>query len=245
MSQDNEIITKLKQLIADYQPSKQAIDTLNQSNLTIFAGITGAGKNTVMDELLKTGKYHDVVTSTTRQPRLNNGVMEVDEIDYYFLSFQQALEKLQNQEYIEASIVHENVYGVLSEEISRAVESGKKIITDVDVRGVDIFKSLSENVLAIFIIPPSFEVWYERTIARYKTKEEYEEQWPVRHASAVKELKMALSRPYYRFVINGLLSDTMNSVRKVMASRDSMHAKDEEMRAVAEKLLERFQSQSI
>ena len=227
----------IKQLIQNYHPSQDTVDTLRRQRLVIFAGTAGAGKNSVMNGMMKSGKYHDIVTSTTRQPRENNGVMERDGTDYHFLAQEQAAEKLRNGEYIEVALVHEYIYGVLASEIRKAEEAGKQPIIDVDVQGVHTFKSLSDNVIAIFVVPPSYEVWMERIKRRYDTEEDFNEAWPARRASAIKELEDALSQPYYHFLINEDLDQAVHSAEGIAQHDDKFSQIDKSYRVWVERIL--------
>ncbi len=227
----------IKQLIQNYHPSQSAIDTLRRQKLVIFAGTAGAGKNAIMNGLLESGKYHDVITSTTREPRENNGVWEQDGVDYIFLKTEQALEKLQAGEYIEVAPVHEKINGVLVSELEKAENAGKQPIIDVDVQGVHTFKSLSDNVIAIFVVPPSFEVWMQRIKHRYETEADFNEAWPARRASAIKELEDALSRPYYHFLVNEDLGQAVHSAEGIISHEDRQTQIDKSYRVWVENIL--------
>lgn len=226
-----------KDLIRNYKPSQETIDALRRQRLVIFAGTAGAGKNSIINGMLRTGKYHDIVTSTTRKPRENNGTWEQDGVDYHFLTTEQAKEKLERGEYIEVAQVHEYVYGVLASEITRAENAGKMPIIDVDVQGVHTFKSLSDNVIAVFVVPPSYRVWMERIKKRYETEEEFQQAWPARRASAIKELEDALSKPYWHFLINEDLEQAIRSAEGIAAHDDKFSQIDKSYRVWVEKIL--------
>lgn len=234
----------IQTLLANYHPSQHAVEILNQQQLIIFAGVTGSGKNTIMNELLKTGKYHDIVTSTTRAPRENNGVMEQDGIDYHFLTTEQAVAKLQAGEYVEVAAVHERINGVLVSELERAYEAGKTPIIDVDVQGVRTFKSLSQNVVAIFVVPPSYDEWIARMRRRYDTEEEFQAAWPVRRESAIVELETALSESYYHFIVNEDLAQAVHSAEKIIQKGDVSSQVDKSYRIWVQNILDDLKSRS-
>ncbi|QQS18829.1 hypothetical protein IPL68_02070 [Candidatus Saccharibacteria bacterium] len=220
----------------------KTVDTLRRQKLVIFAGTAGAGKNAIISGLLQTGRYHDIVTSTTREPRDNNGVMERNGIDYHFLTTQQAVEKLRAGEYIEAALVHECIYGVLASEIERAAEANKMPIVDVDVQGVHTFKSLSDNVIAVFVVPPSFDEWMRRIKHRYDSEEDFQAAWPVRRASAIKELEDALSKPYYHFIVNEDLDQAVHSAEGIAQHDDKFSQIDKSYRVWVERILHDLKS---
>jgi guanylate kinase len=234
----------IKQLLSNYKPSQQAIETLRKQRLVIFAGVTGSGKNTIMNELLKTGKYHDIVTSTTRLPRENNGVMEQDGVDYYFLTPERAVEKLKAGEYIEVAEVHERINGLLASELQRAKDAGKIPIIDVDVQGVKTYTSLSDNIVTIFVVPPSYDEWLTRMKCRYDTEDDFLAAWPVRRQSAIMELEDALREPYYHFIVNEDLGQAVHSAEKIMEKGEIHSQIDKSYRVWVESILDELKKHS-
>lgn len=232
----------LEPLVNNYQPSDEAIREFQKPTIILIAGIAGAGKNTVMSELLKTGEYYDLVTTVTREPRHNDGVLEQDGIDYHFITHDQAVEKLQSREYVEASFVHGRIYGLTLTEIKRANATGKNVIADITVEGVMKYKQLSDNILPIFLLPPNYHEWQRRIRQRYSSEEAFLAEWPRRRESAIAELEEALKVPYYHFVVNDNLSDAIISCQKIIDSHDTFYRKDDELRLVAREILELLKS---
>lgn len=234
----------IRDLIQHYHPSQQAIDTLHRQRLVIFAGVAGAGKNSIMNGLLASGRYYDIVTSTTRQPRENDGVMERDGVDYIFLTTEEATAKLRAGEYIEVAPVHEKVNGVLVSELEKAEKAGRQPIIDVDVQGVHTFKSLSDRVIAIFVVPPSYDVWMERIRRRYEDDTQFNVAWPARRRSAIRELEDALERPYYHFLVNEDLGQAIRSAEGIIAHKDARNQIDKSYRVWVERILHDLKAQT-
>ena len=61
------IMNPLKNQIDQYQISEKSLDILNSTSVVMMVSITGGGKNTIIEELLKTNKFHYVVSHTTRR----------------------------------------------------------------------------------------------------------------------------------------------------------------------------------
>lgn len=106
-----------------------------------------------------------------------------------------------------------------------------------------ILLSLSDNVIAIFVVPPSYEVWMERIKRRYDTEADFNEAWPVRRASAIKELEDALSQPYYHFLINEDLDQAVHSAEGI-AQHDDTSQIDKSYRVWVERILHDLKSHS-
>jgi guanylate kinase len=228
----------IEQRIQDYKPNQAGAELLSTTEVVLLVGITGAGKDTVLHEMLKSGTFHNLITTVTRPPRYNNGVLEQDGIDYHFISDEQAVKLLEAGEYVEASLVHGRVYGVTAAEIRRAHDDGKAAIADVDVQGVAKYKKVSDSVTAIFLVPPDYSEWRRRVRHRYASDEEFLADWPNRRQSAVVELERALSTPYYHFVINDELAETVHACMQIAHRRDEFVRKDDEVRLRTRDLLD-------
>jgi guanylate kinase len=235
-------MNEIDQLLATYEPSDRAAELVQATKITLLVGISGAGKDTIKKELLKKADFRDIVSHTTRPPRVNNGVMEVPEVDYHFIDATSALQMIENKDFIEAKFVHGTVYGTSTEELQKAYDEKKIAITDVDVQGVSEYKELAQSVVAIFVIPPSYSIWRERLAQRYESVEAFEAEWTKRRNSAVSELSHALELPYYHFIINDELDRAVMVAEEIAHRPDVFYRKDDEARLRARDLLTAIQT---
>jgi guanylate kinase len=233
---------KLQEAIKNYHPSPETIELVRRVPLLLFVGISGAGKDTIKHRLLNTGNYYNYISHTTRAPRENKGKLEVDGEDYFFITREKALEMLQGGEFIEAKNYSGNIYGTSRDGLRHADATGKIAINDIEVQGVDEYKSISNNVIAIFLLPPSYEEWKHRLMSRYAESDLTGSNMNLRIETAAKELRHALSKNYYHFVINDDLDVAVDACDQIAHSRDSFHSKDEDTRKVAEGLLAEIES---
>lgn len=234
----------LKQIIDTYTPTVETIELVQNSKITLLVGISGAGKDSVKRQLLKKTDYRDIVSHTTRQPRVNNGVMEQDGSDYHFVTEEIARRMIDERAFIEAKFVHTTVYGTSAKEVQYAHDEHKIAITDIDVQGVDEYKQLSQDVVAIFILPPSYDVWRQRLQQRYESIEAFDTEWPKRRASAIDELEQALAVPYYHFIINDDLDRSVRVADEIAHQGDLFLRKDDEARLVARDILEEIRTRN-
>jgi guanylate kinase len=98
------------------------------------------------------------ITCTTRSPREG----EVDGRDYYFLSAEAFLKRVQAGHFLEHATVHGNSYGTLKSEVLGKLRDGADVLLNVDVQGEEIIRSqaerdpaLAEALVTIFLTPPS------------------------------------------------------------------------------------------
>jgi len=232
----------LEQMTIGYEPTLETTELVQNSKITLLVGISGAGKDTIKHKLLEKDGYRDIVSHTTREPRRNNGVMETDGNDYHFISIETARTMLAQRAFIEAKFVHQTLYGTSSNEVLLAHNAGKIAVTDIDVQGVDEYKELSRDIVAIFILPPSYSIWRERLRKRYETIEEFENEWPKRRESAIMELEKALAVPYYHFIINDDLDRSVRIVDEIAHQGDLFNRKDDEARLVARDILDEIRT---
>lgn len=208
------------ELIQNYKPTQEIIDLVDATPLVIFCGITGAGKDAVQDGLHKLRQLQPLVTSTTRPPRDEDGVMEQDGVEYYFLSEEQALENLKNHAYFEVANVHGKTNGVLAREIERINATGETAIFDIDYQGVDYFQRYAPSTKAIFLIPPSFDIWMERLKSRYDTEGDFQAAWPKRRESAIRELQWAVNNSRIVILVNDDLDEVVHQSLDVIDEKN-------------------------
>lgn len=226
----------LQDKISAYTAPQKARDIIESANIALLVGISGAGKDTIKRELLREDMFREIVSHTTRAPRQNEGVLEKDGVDYHFIDETAAEQMVDNGEFVEAKYVHGTVYGTSVAEVVRASKAGTAI-TDIDVQGVAEYKAVSDKVVAIFVIPPSYEEWISRLKRRYATNEEFLREWPKRRESAITELRRALELPYYHCVINDDLDRAVAAATDIALRPDTFTRKDDEARLVARDLL--------
>ena len=226
----------LQDKISAYTAPQKARDIIESANIALLVGISGAGKDTIKRELLREDTFQEIVSHTTRAPRQNEGVLEKDGVDYHFIDEMTAEQMVDNGEFVEAKYVHGTVYGTSVAEVVHASKVGTAI-TDVDVQGVAEYKAVSDKVVAIFVIPPSYEEWISRLKRRYATNEEFLREWPKRRESAITELRRALELPYYHCVINDDLDRAVAAATDIALRPDTFTRKDDEARLVARDLL--------
>ena len=160
---------------------------MQEGKLIIFSAPSGAGKTTIVKQLLsKIPQLAFSISATTRPKRGD----EVDGRDYYFISKEEFLHKIAKKDFVEFEEVYTGTfYGTLRSEIERIWSRGKHVIFDIDVEGgLHLKKKYGSRALAVFVQPPSLEVLMERLTDRgTDSKEKLAE----RFIKAEKELKYA------------------------------------------------------
>ena len=137
---------------------------MSNSKFIVIAAPSGSGKTTIVSKLLKEKNLNlsFSVSATSRAPRNN----EVDGLNYFFLSKDEFIKRIENKEFIEWEEVYENTYyGTLISELENS--SKKNLIFDIDVvGGLNIKKKFPKQTITIFIKPPSINELETRLINR-------------------------------------------------------------------------------
>lgn len=211
-----ELDDKLRQKVAAYKPTPKDLKPIRRAPLLLLVGITGAGKDAILQQLLATypNDYRYILSHITRPPRENNGVPERDGVEYYFIDFTEADRMLDGGEYIEANIVHhEHIYGTSIQEVKSIYDEGKIALTDVTIDGADDYVRLGLNAKPVFLLPPSYDIWKKRLFKREGRMEPT--YYKHRLQSALREISHALKAPHFYIVINDHLSTTAELVNSI------------------------------
>lgn len=221
-----------------YEPHPDAAEIVRTTPIVLLAGITAAGKDTIMQKLLELGFYHEIITHTTRSMRSNHGIMEVEGDNYHFIDKATMQAMIADQQLIEFNQFSDNYYGTSVDEFRQAKLSGKIALGDIDVNGIASFRAIAhDNVIAIFVVPPDYATWRQRLEKRYASSEELQRELPKRAATAIDELEHALSVSYYHFIINDNLDRAVRVVDEIAHRGDAFNRHDDEARLKARDLL--------
>lgn len=120
----------------------------------IVSAPSGAGKTSIVKRLMSAGLGLEFsISATSRAPRPG----ETDGKDYYFLSTEDFLHRIDNDELLEwQEVYREQYYGTLKSEVQRIWDNRHHVLFDVDVQGgLNLKKLYPEISQSLFIMPPS------------------------------------------------------------------------------------------
>ena len=182
---------------------------LNSSKLIIFAAPSGAGKSSLIKKIIEISeeKLELSVSATTRAPRKG----EIHGKDYFFISDNEFNELKDKDAFIECANVHGNQYGTLKSFVHEKMEEGISVILYIDVQGFAQIRETIEDMVSIFIIPPSLDELKNRLILRGLDTNEAIEK---RLLNAVEELKHAESFDY--IVLNDNFDNAIDQLSSII-----------------------------
>lgn len=229
-----EYLEEFRRVLADYKLSNESQQILKKVQLVLLASPTSVGRNTILREFVKTNDYRYLVSDTTRKPRINDGLMERNGVEYWFRDEEEVLEDIKAGNFLEAAIIHnQQVSGISMSELRKALERGKIAITDIEIVGVDNIVKAKPDTICIFVLPPDFDEWQRRIRGRGEMpKDEFRR----RLESAMKEYKAALTHDYYIFVVNDKLEDAVAQIDRIVKTGKVDEVEQKKLRERAEGL---------
>ena len=119
----------------------------------VLSGPSGAGKSSLINKISDDiGEYYFSISTTTRPMREG----EEDGVHYYFVSKEEFLKDIEEDNFLEHATVHGNYYGTSLKPVREALSKGKLVIFDIDVQGnTAVNNRLGDITTSVFITPPS------------------------------------------------------------------------------------------
>jgi guanylate kinase len=125
-----------------------------KGNLLIVAAPSGAGKTSLVRELLRADpKLCVSVSHTTRAPRPG----EVNGQHYHFIDRSGFEALIAEDAFLEWAEVHGNFYGTSKAGVLTKLEAEFDVILEIDWQGARQIRSRFPQVKSIFVLPPSKE----------------------------------------------------------------------------------------
>lgn len=123
-------------------------------NLFVVAAPSGAGKSSLVKALMELDSgLSPSVSHTTRAPR----GQEKHGREYFFASPAEFDAMVQANAFVEWAHVHGQRYGTSRKAIEERIAQGCDVILEIDWQGALQIKTVFENAILIFILPPSWD----------------------------------------------------------------------------------------
>ena len=174
--------------------------------LIVLSGPSGVGKGTLAKMLKDRIDMKVSISCTTRNPRVG----EEDGKDYFFISKEKFLEKVESGGFLEYSNHFGNYYGTPKDYVEEALKE-KDVLLEIDVNGGLSVKKADSNAKLIFLAPPSTEELKARLIKRNTETEE-----KITERLSRLDYEMSKQSEYDYTVINDDLEETYKKIIEII-----------------------------
>ncbi len=201
--------------------------------LIIISSPSGAGKSTLCSMIVKNDADIKLsISATTRKQRPG----EIEGQHYFFISKEKYDQMLLDDQFLEHAHIFENYYGTPKKMVQDGISEGFDVLFDIDWQGArQLLKKFNkEEVVTIFILPPSMEELHKRLKSRAQDNEE----------TVLKRMEKAKDEvshyhEYDYVVINDDLEKTYQKICQIIAIHRIKRADKENTKSFVTKLLEK------
>lgn len=183
---------------------------MRKGRLYVFTGPSGAGKGTVLRQLLEeVPALYLSISATTREPRPG----EVDGVHYFFISKEEFEDKIAENAFLEHACYVGQYYGTLEGPVDAHLSEGIDVILEIEVQGAMQVHEKRPDAIMVFLAPPSLGELSARLHGRGT---ESEEKIQKRMAAARRELQY--EDRFDHIVINDTVERAVAELRGLILS---------------------------
>ncbi|MEX2631400.1 MAG: guanylate kinase [Tistlia sp.] len=177
--------------------------------MLVLSSPSGAGKTTISRSILAQDPGIRLsVSATTRQKRPG----ERDGVDYHFVEEARFLEMVDSDALLEHARVFGHRYGTPRRPVEEALAEGRDVLFDIDWQGTQqLADSMAQDLVRVFILPPSVEELERRLHTRAQDSEEV-----VRRRMAEAAEEMSHWAEYDYIVVNEQMDQAVADVRSIL-----------------------------
>ena len=203
--------------------------------LLILSSPSGAGKSTLSRMLMTwdpTMRFS--VSATTRAPRPG----EVDGREYYFRSRAEFLAMVETGEMLEHAEVFGNLYGSPRAPVLAAMEAGTDTVFDIDWQGgQQVAQAMRDDVVSIFILPPSIAELDSRLRGRAQDSDEV-----IAGRMAKSRDEISHWAEYDYVLVNDDLEQTFERLKAILTAERLRRERQPQLSAFVRTLNEEFEA---
>ena len=180
--------------------------------LIVISGPSGVGKGTICEKLIEYFNAWYSVSVTTREKR--DG--EIEGKNYFFVTKEEFEQKIKDNDFLEYATYNNNYYGTLKSKINDKLNKKIDVFTEIEVKGAKNIKSIYNDSVLIYILPPSLKELEERLTNRNTEDEETIKKRMNITKEEIKQIDI-----YDYVVVNDDLEKAIEKVKNIIESEKS------------------------
>lgn len=200
--------------------------------LTIISGFSGAGKGTIVKELVKNYGYKLSISATTRQPREG----EEHGREYFFLTREEFESMIESNQLFEWAEYVGNYYGTPKSYVEEQLALGNHVILEIEIQGALKMKEQCPEALLLFVTPPSAKVLEERLTGRGT-----ESMDTIKKRLARASEEAAYMKDYDYIIVNDELSACVEQTNSIIENEGNKTARRQDFMQQITEDLKQFQ----
>jgi guanylate kinase len=180
----------------------------SKAMIVILSAPSGGGKTSISKSILADQNIVLSISATTRNPRPGE-----QEATHYFFKTVEEFQKMHAlDEFLESAEIYGNLYGTPQIYVDKMLASGRDVLFDIDHQGAEqIRQKLSDQVVSIFILPPSIESLKERLEQRGQDSED-----TINKRLKLAKKEMSHAENYDYIVVNDDFEKAVENIRVII-----------------------------
>ena len=180
---------------------------MKKGKFIVISGPSGVGKDTICDELVKSGIGVYSVSMTTREIRKG----EVDGKDYFFVTKEVFEDKIKNNYFLEYAIYNNNYYGTPIEFVENTTNNGINVFAILEINGAINVKKIFKDAILIFIMPPSLDELEKRLRGRKSDSDEV-----INERLDIAKSEISSKDKYDYIVFNNSVDEAVKEIKNII-----------------------------
>lgn len=188
--------------------------------LIVISGFSGAGKGTVVNELIKDKDAYSLsISMTTRNPRPG----DEEGVTYFFVTREKFEETIKAGGLLEYATYCDNYYGTPKEYVEKQLAAGRNVILEIEIQGALKIREQFDDAVLFFITPPSIDELVRRLKSRGTETEDVIMKRVTRAAEEAKGIEA-----YDYLIVNDDLGKCVSDIKNVVAAAKTAPKRNKE-----------------
>lgn len=177
--------------------------------IAVISGFSGAGKGTVVNELVNKYGYAVSISATTRQPREG----EEEGKDYFFKTKEEFEQMIKDGKFMEYARYVDNYYGTPKDYVYSQINNGRDVLLEIEMQGAMQVKKDFPDVTLVFITPLHVAELKRRLLKRGTETEDVIKKRIARAAEECSYMK-----DYDYIIVNDALEECVEQMHALLTS---------------------------